>query len=352
MVARVKIVSRSTSGKTQDNVARQLPEGFAEKNDIEFVFDADSTEYDWLAVYDDLPRSRQPTVEPLACPPANTILITSEPSGVKIYGRAFTRQFGHVLTSQEPFALRHPGRIWSQVGALWYYGSNWNENRYVTADEISHHFPEKTDTIGSVCSTKQQRHTLNGLRFAFTEYAMRQMPELKVFGHGRKLIDDKALSIDPFKYHLAVENHVAPNHITEKLSDAFLGLSLPFYFGAPNVLDYFPEQSVIPIDIRNPSEAVATMKAAIADNEYEKRLPAIIEARRLVIEEYNLFTMIAGIVNRHERPAYVPAVTEIKGQHAARKAAPISGMADLSFRAGLHLKNLIGNLRQPDWSNI
>ena len=352
MAIRVKILSRSPPVNPENpRFSRQLPTGWAEANGLEFIFDPDAGDYDWLVVYDDLPRFIGMTEEPLACPPENTVLITSEPSGVKVYGRSFVRQFGHVLTSQEPIALRHPGRIWSQAGLTWYYGMDENRHDYLPVDEIAHRFPEKTETIATVCSSKRQSHTLHRLRYDFTEYAARHLPELQVFGHGRRHMDDKAEAIDRFRYHLAIENHVAPHHITEKLSDPFLGLSLPFYFGAPNVLDYFPAQSLIPVDIRKPAEAVEIMRAAIASNEYEKRLPAIIEARRRVIEDYNMFALIARIVRSDTPARYVPAVTAIRGQHAARKAAPVSGIADFAFRTGLQFKNRIANLRSPDWSS-
>ncbi|WP_244629510.1 glycosyltransferase family 10 domain-containing protein [Martelella limonii] len=350
MATRVKILSRQPP-ENPDNprFSRQLPAGFAESRALEFVFDPQERNYDWLVVYDDLPRFIGMTEEPLACPPENTLLVTSEPSGVKVYGRSFVRQFAHVLTSQEPMALSHPGRIWHQAGLTWYYGMDEDHHEYLPVDDIINRFPEKTQTIATVCSDKRQSHTLHRLRYDFTEYAAKHIPELEVFGHGRRHMDDKAEAIDRFRYHLAIENHVAPHHITEKLSDPFLGLSLPFYFGAPNVYDYFPKDSVIAIDIRKPAEAVAIMKSAIAANAYEQRLPAILEARRRVIEDYNLFSLIAGIVANKAAARFVPAVSSIKSQHAARNAAPLSGIADLAFRTGLQLKNRIANLKKPDW---
>ena len=70
-----------------------------------FTFDPDARDYDWLVVYDDLPpvagERFSDRVEVLACPPGNTLLITTEPSSIKTYGSAYTAQFGHVLTSQE-----------------------------------------------------------------------------------------------------------------------------------------------------------------------------------------------------------------------------------------------------------
>ncbi|WP_246710187.1 glycosyltransferase family 10 domain-containing protein [Martelella soudanensis] len=349
MTIKVKVLSRSQP--INPRLTRQLPTGWSEANGLDFVFDPDARVYDWLVVYDDLPRSTGITEERLACPPENTLLVTSEPSGVKVYGRSFVRQFGHVLTSQEPIALRHPGRIWHQAGLTWFYGMDEDHNDFLSVDEIAHRFPEKTETVATVCSSKRQSHTLHRLRYDFTEYAARHLPELQVFGHGRRYMDDKAEAIDRFRYHLAIENHVAPHHITEKLSDPFLGLSLPFYFGAPNVFDYFPAESVIPVDIRKPAEAVTMIRAAIDSNEYEKRLPAIIEARRRVIEDYNFFSLVSQIVHRDEAARYIPDVTRIRSQHAARKAAPVSGIADFAFRTALQFKNRIANLRSPDWSS-
>ena len=353
---RIKFLNRAKrAGSQNPRFARQLPDGWAEKNGFVFLYDWRERDYDWLAVYDDLPRGKSAEetleAEPLACPPQNTILITSEPSGIKIYGRSFTRQFGHVVTSQEPFALRHPGRIWSQAGLVWFYGSNRETGALRTASEIARTFPEKTATIATVCSTKRQGHTLHSLRYDFTEYAACAIPQMEVFGHGRRPMPDKAEAIDPFRYHLAIENHIAPHHWTEKLADAFLGLSLPFYFGAPDIADYFPTESLIPIDIRKPDEAVATMCAAIENNEYEKRLPAIVEARRRVIEDYNLFSVIGDVIGKSGPDGYKPATRDIRCQRAARRAHPLSAAGDFMFREALHLKNRAQNMLLPPMPN-
>jgi hypothetical protein len=327
-------------------LARQLPAGFAQRRGLAFTFDPDARDYDWLAVYENLPPAggeRRPMrVEPLACAPQNTILFTTEPSGIKIYGRAYTRQFGHVVTSQEPFALRHPGRIWSQAGLRWFYGDG--SSHLMTADEIRDHFPEKTRMLGTVCSTKRQGHTLHSLRYDFTQSMAARMPDLDVFGRGHRPIDDKAESIDPYKYHLAIENHIAEHHFTEKLADAFLGLSLPFYFGAPNAAAYFPAESFIPIDIRKPDEAYRIMREAMDNGAYEKRLPAIREARRRVLEDHNLVALIADVIEKNGTAAPVGGKPALKSQRAARRDHPLLAIGDFAFREALHLKNRIAGL--------
>lgn len=338
----VKVMGRVGSDHSRNPLARQILREFPKKRGLNFTFDPNSRDYDWLAIYDNLPSAkgerRSVRIEPLACPQKNTILFTTEPSGVKIYGLTFTQQFGHVVTSQEPFALRHPGRIWSQSGLRWFYGDG--SKHLMTADEIRERIPEKTRMISTVCSTKRQGHTLHRLRYDFTQDIARRMSDLEVFGRGHRPIDDKAESIDPFKYHIAVENHVAPHHFTEKLSDAFLGLSLPFYFGAPNAADYFPADSFIAIDIRNPEEAIRIMQQAMADGEYEKRLPAIREARRRVLEDHNLITLIADIVAANPGNSLPRSCGEtLKSQRAARHGHPFLTAGDFAFREALHLRN-------------
>ena len=44
------------------------------------------------------------------CPKENTLLITSEPSSIKVYESAYLKQFAYVLSGQEDWALKHKGK--------------------------------------------------------------------------------------------------------------------------------------------------------------------------------------------------------------------------------------------------
>jgi hypothetical protein len=124
---------------------------------------------------------------------------------------------------------------------------------------------------------------------------------LNVFGHGVNPMHDKAEGLDPYRYHIAIENHIFPHHLTEKLPDAFLGYTLPFYHGCPNASDYFPPESFIPIDINDFDRTVEIIQNALANNEYEDRLPYIIEARKRVLEKYNLFALLNAEITKRDR---------------------------------------------------
>src|SRR5690606_32717289 len=133
-------------------------------------------------------------------------------------------------------------------------------------------------------------------------------------------------ALDSFRYHVAIENHVCPHHWTEKLADSFLGMCLPFYHGAPNAAEYFPPESFSSINIHNFDETLARIRQAIRDNEYERWLPAIREARRLVLERYSTFPQLARLIEeRHESVA--DAVTQegqkVQSRHLWRRKHPV-----------------------------
>jgi len=269
---------------------RQFPGNLPVWGRCEYRFDPDARDYDWLVIYNDFPGEHQE--EDLSCPSRQTLLVTSEPSSIKSYGRAFTAQFGFVLTSQEEWALPHPGRIYSAPCLQWFYGLR--PGPCLPYDRIAASPPlDKRRTISTVCSSKRQRHTLHNRRFRFTQALKRQVPEMEIYGQGIRPMEDKAEALDAYRYHVAVENHIGLHHWTEKLSDVFLAAALPFYCGCPNAGDYFPEESFIPIDMDDVDQAHDTIRRAIHNHEYEKRLPRILEARRRVLEQHNLFAVLS-----------------------------------------------------------
>ena len=338
---RVKLISRFPA----EHWLHQLPHGNGRWGRCNYLFDRDARDYDWLVVYDDIPPGKGETKsrssEALACAAANSILVTTEPSSIKIYGNDFTRQFGVVLTSQEEWALPHPRRIYSQPALHWFYGVG--SQRIVPFDEMeSHPASAKTRDLSMVFSPKNMRHTLHWRRHEFMRHLMDNMPEMDVFGRGARPLDDKAEALDAYRYHVAIENYIGPHHWTEKLTDAFLGMTLPFYCGAPNAADYFPAESFIPIDIKDPEDATHIIRQAISNNEYEKRLPAIIEARRRVLFEYNLFAVISReIEKRHHSGSKNSTDHTIYSRHALRKRSWSVSLRDMYGKARARAVHLI-----------
>ena len=274
---------------------------------------AQAKEYDWLVIYDDTHR-------PFAidCPKGNSLLVTVEPSSIKIYESAYLKQFGYVLSGQEDWALRHKGKIHAQPALLWHYDHKLDYDAIASRKDF-----KKTKCISTVCSAKQQRHTEHQQRYHFTKQAQQALSELDWYGRGVRSIDEKSQALDAYRYHIAIENHACPHWWTEKLADAFLGQALPFYYGASNLSEYFPEESYIAIDINRPEEAIRIIKDAIRNDEYNKRLPHLKEARRRIIEDYHLFATLARIIESKQAYSAEPEYPWIfENRHTVRKKFP------------------------------
>jgi hypothetical protein len=338
---RVKVVSSLPA----ELWLHQFPHNEPTWGGCEFVFDRAAADYDWLLVYDDLParegEAKKTTREALACPRAHTLLVTTEPSSVKIYGDDYTRQFGAVLTSQPAWALPHPQRIHSQPALHWFYGVGSRE--IVPFDRILED-PHKSRDVSMVYSPKAMRHTMHHHRARFMRWLVEHMPELDTFGRETpRALDDKADCLRDYRYHVAIENFIGEHHWTEKLADPFLGLSLPFYYGCPNAAEYFPEDSFIRIDIHDPAGALEIIRTAIANNAYEKRLPALIEARRRVMFEHNLFAVAAREIARlHREDAQAEPGAAILSRRAMRLSSPAVALRDLYGKLRGRLLHLPG----------
>ena len=298
---RIKFLGKYKPGHDGDGWLRMFPNNEPVWGNCRFIFDRNCREYDWLVVYDDLPSvagERHPLwEESLACTPAHTLLITTEPSTIKVYGSSYLKQFRWLLTTQAEWATgRHPGRIFEQPGLIWFYADSSPRGDY---NSIVRNIPlNKSREISTVCSSKRQGNTLHRRRYEFTQDLKARIPELDIFGHGVRPLADKADALDPYRYHIAIENFEGPHHWTEKLADPFLGACMPLYYGCPNVTDYFPAESFLHINVWEIEEATETIQRAIRDKVYEKNLDAILESRRLVLEQYGPIATICRIVNQ------------------------------------------------------
>lgn len=286
MALKIKILSNASKVGTPEIEPRP---GFV------FAFDPTCTDYDWLAVFDEMPFDDRGTYkkgcEKLACPAKNTILMTWEPVSIKSYSNAYTRQFGYLLTNRPKEAENHPGYRLGRGYFPAYHGHAPNELLQI---------PKKTKTISAVCSAKQMKHTQHFTRYQLISTLAKEIEEFDWFGFGVKPLEKKYDALDAYKYHVTVENHVAPHHWTEKFADAILCECLPFYAGDPVIDEIFPKECYIPIPIDNPLEATRIIREAIANGEYEKRRDAILEAKKLIMEKYNFFDQIIGVIREAE----------------------------------------------------
>jgi len=112
----------------------------------------------------------------------------------------------------------------------------------------------------------------------------------QVFGDNYKPLHQKYKNeaIEDYRYSIAIENSQQQNYFTEKINDCYLHLTMPIYWGCPNIGDYFPEDSFYLVEMSNPQEIQEILNKPIE----EKHIKALLEARDLVINKYNIWPVI------------------------------------------------------------
>ena len=302
-----------------------------------FTEDPSCADYDWLVVYDELPGEDFGTIkdgaEPLRCPRERTILATWEPVSVKRYSRAYTRQFGHLLTNRPFESERHPHPFLGRGYYRWFCGH--------TLAELEQS-PTKDRLISAVCSAKRMRRTKHRSRFRLVSELAAAVPGFDWFGKGVRPLLNKYEAMDPYRYHVVAENHIGAHHWTEKLADAFLCECLPFYAGDPAIGEVFPKESLIPIPIDDPAEAVRIVRAAIASDEYSRRRDAVLEAKRLILTRYNFWDQVIELIEsaagQRETPVDPGNPSKIYARKRLRRLSPLAAVED----AWLHMKLMLG----------
>jgi hypothetical protein len=122
---------------------------------------------------------------------------------------------------------------------------------------------------------------------------------------------------------------------------------VPIYYGCPNVSDYFPEESVIPIDIHDFDGAVS-ISGSPDLRELPAAPPGLLEARRRVMEHYTfpalISNLIAGFHDRQPAPAL-----------AGQQPTPLYGRRQMRIRHPLDFADFawwrISNYAQCLWHN-
>lgn len=300
-----------------------------------------ATDYDWLVVYDEMPRHSSGTykwgAERLECPRERTILVTQEPSSVKDYGVKFVHQFGHYLTTRDPEVENHPnyhlgrGYYWS------YYGRKLHEVTAINPES-------KNKIISAVCSDKKMKHTCHNQRYNMISYLASTISEFDWYGRGVKPLNFKYEALDPYKYHVAIENHIAKGHCTEKLIDSILGECLTFYAGACDVGEWLPTGCFVPIPLDDVREAEYIIKSAIKDDLFSQRLDDIREAKRLVLSKYNFWAQVIKVIEDASFREVPIADGASCGYIFSRRRIVMSNPVSVFKNGVLHLSKSVSNV--------
>lgn len=272
-------------------LARQTPGESCIWGDCEFHINAPLSQCDAWFVMEGLMGSQA-----TKCPPQNVVFVGEEHHEVKPYHPAFIKQFAKVRSCGQAIEGTH--HDYGYLPLPWHAGIQRSNNLCtLTYDDFKNMTPPvKSKAIGTVCSNKKmtQGHVI---RSAFVKALKEHMPDqLDAYGALYLNADDKWDAIAPYSYQLVIENGVHEHYWTEKIADAYLGYSFPIYWGCPNLADYFPEDSFARFDAANIQAGIEQVESIMKDGVSKTQFDAMTEARRRVLDQYNMFAHYAAMV--------------------------------------------------------
>jgi hypothetical protein len=276
------VVKLITENHHYDSVLRQLPaEGYKGYK----FFSGDDIECDAAIVFDYAKNDI-----PLKCDPKNVWLWNMEPPDEEWeWLRKGYKYYEKVITVDHQ--INHPKLIKNQLAIPWQINK--------TYDELSTNdfFDKKTKDLSFITSNYAARKG-HKKRLKFLSQIDGKL-KFDLWGRGFRTMDDKFDALQAYKYSIVIENSQHKDYWSEKIADAFLSGTLPFYFGCPNISDYYDKGSFIPINIENPKKAIEIIINAIENKEWEKRQHLIMKAKDKVLNEYQFFPLFIKLFNQY-----------------------------------------------------
>lgn len=267
-----------------------------------FIFN-NNERYDYLVVIDDIKESIKINAECNGC-----LLFTGEPPSVRLYPHNYLKQFDIIYTCQKK--LYKDNNTYLSIPPLpWMAGCNLIKGSHDATSDICLTYDsllknKNSNRLDKICLITSNKKLTKGHRnrVHFALKLKNAMPnEIDIYGNGFTNISDKFEIQTKYKYSVVIENCSYPNYWTEKLADTFLAGSYPIYYGAPNILDYFKNNQLSTLDILDFEKSLDIIKNTIQENRYEKYQKELMDAKNLILNKYNMFTIIATAIRKIEQ---------------------------------------------------
>ncbi len=304
--------------------------------DIEFV-PYGSDECDLLIVFDE----KQLKID-VKCPDNAAWLLAYEPP-VACYAhfKDNYKYYDLIQSEWDDIAPEFSGKIIHELyPQLWCLDKSFADLKSITVSDCRN----KQDRVSAIISIA---NNLSGHKFRreFIEFLKTKGLDFDHYGSGHNYLPEKFDGLFPYKYSIGMENSVVPNYCSDKISDCFLALTMPIYYGCPNILNYFPEESMILIDPNDFQASLEMIEEAVATDRWSKNIEALVHARDLVLNKYSIYPYLCNLIGKYYNPTSEPkrkfiprllAPKERKLTYKLKKALGIYRVKDYLKQRKLH----------------
>lgn len=121
----------------------------------------------------------------------------------------------------------------------------------------------------SLIASQRNYYPGHKLRHEVVAFVRKRGADIDVLGRGYAPFERKSDGLAPFRYSVIIENVRETSYFTEKLIDAFLCETVPIYWGAPDIGDFFDKRGMI---IADDLAAIIEAIEHLSINDYAARL--------------------------------------------------------------------------------
>jgi len=195
--------------------------------------------------------------------------------------RLFNKRFYKVLTKNHNLLNKIDN------GSFFYFGSSFIKN-YKQIDI------NKSQLASIIASPKND---LEGHKLRHS--VIKEIQDLKlnisILGRSYKPFKNKEDGLKSFMYSVIIENIREKDYFTEKIVDACLCNTVPIYWGAPNISDYFDHRGMIICS--NESDIINALETITIDD-YHSKLKWILKNKVNAINHANLMVRASEIISK------------------------------------------------------
>ena len=268
------------------------------QSEYDIQFDSnDNINWDLVAVYENMQLDSWTG----KCKSGGLVYISGEPPLMHPLPRKFTEQFD-VFIGPYP-NLKHKNKIITHGFLNWSLGFGFfSKKKKYTFEQLANLKPEKTKPISIVTSSKKMMPGHN-LRQKLISNLKRDFgDQIDFFGLGEKDIDFKADALNPYYFHIALENCAVNDYWTEKFSDPVLARCIPIYIGCPNITKYFDKNGFIELSYGEYDKLHAIVKEILENPQliYNKYFAANNRNRDTILYKENLIPFLVGMARKNK----------------------------------------------------
>lgn len=196
-------------------------------------------------------------------------------------------KFDAILTFDDEILNRCSNAHLMLFGTAWVHNYIFSEKKF----QISHLTGNKNYTIGH--KLRQKIHYKQKNIHKPKDFYISQYGGVENFENNKVLTNNKEPLFDS-QFHICIENSQNINYFTEKLIDCFVTKTIPIYFGAPNISNFFNVNGMF---LANNFEDIIKICNSTTEQTYDSKLEFVNENFELAKKYINIVDRLENKIN-------------------------------------------------------